>query len=893
MAITNINLNPSPEKGIDYTVTTDTSADWAGVANDTYFYDFGDKLPHYKNASGDILEVFSEGSTPVDVLGIADSDGVYTYYSDYTTAIVAVPIGGTIEQFGDIIETGSVVIAITKSVNIQMNGYSYTLDNVDGTHAFTVSGASAKLVKINNGTINRKNGTGRTLQVISSNALDVVDLTGTIITNENNNNWLLVGLTGIIIGGTYLGSNGIGIESSAKFSNFTYEGSGILQVKGTAIATKGYVNSSNATYAVTLGDSNAVVSFLEVKATVNVGIWSIGNIHNCNIEAVGYGVYSYGSDSKVTGTHAYSSGSLAFYLDAGQIINCEGYSDGNSALLIQGGATNGTMAKGCYFKSSAKYAIWIGNNGANIYDCYVECTLNSTVGHGIGFTSNAVSRIVDCTVKTANVGANALNGIASGFVTGLVSIGMTTSINPTFTVNQDATHIITGLVQHATQTAIIDSDLIEESINFHMDGSSLAGRYKDNLGVVTDIQFGTPTDVLGIADTDGVYTYYSDYSSAMASAVSGDTIEQFGNIIETGSVTITLKDRVRINMNGYKYQHINDDNIATFSSTVAITTKISNGTIIRNRTTGGSGIPLLQSTNADSVFDLTGVKLLVENCRAFWSQGTIIGCTVEAGGTLTAGAFFYGSLYGVTFISNDYQSIIYVGGSGTVTKDCTFISKALNGRWGQWTVGSGGKIINCYFESNTTASTLITAANTEYNYCNVVQLGSGVGITTSATGIVFNHCSSKSVSGRAYSGGGYAIFNNCVGFSESGQCVATGGGSIWNNCTLTTNSGSEVVHTFTEDNGFYNCVLTNNGTDSTSYAITSRNSDNASNYIVGCTLITASTTSPIMNIGGTNVNHFVYLADNKFKGGIGYTLPVTGNSVSPNNVDVYGNIQLT
>ena len=446
--------------------------------------------------------------------------------------------------------------------------------------------------------------------------------------------------------------------------------------------------------------------------------------------------------------------------------------------------------------------------------------------------------------------------------------------------------------QFANTNPISVSNLSEDEFAFHMDGNALAGKYKDNLGVVADIEFGTPTDVLGIADTSGVYTYYSDYSSAMAAAVLGDTIEQFGNIIETGSVTITLKDRVRINMNGYKYQHINDDNIATFLASTAITTKISNGTIIRNRTTAGSGIPLLQSSNADSVFDLTGVKLIVENARAFWSQGTIIGCTVEAGGTLSAPSFFYGSLYGVTIISNDYQSSIIVGGSGTVTNGCTFISKGLNGHWQQWTSGSGGKIINCYFESNSTNQTLTTVANTEYSYCKVVQLGSGGGITTSATGIVFNHCSSKAVSGRAYSGGGYAVFNNCVGYSESGQVAGTGGGSIWNNCSLTTNSGSEVVHTFTGDNGFYNCVLTNNGTDSTSYAITSRNSDNISNYIVGCTLITASATSPILNIGGTNVNHFVYLADNKFKGGTGYTLPVTGNSVSPNNVDVYGNIQL-
>jgi hypothetical protein len=63
---------------------TDTSADWASVANSTYFYDKADKLVHYKNASGTVLEVFSAGgltyftetenttapnaTTPVDIL---------------------------------------------------------------------------------------------------------------------------------------------------------------------------------------------------------------------------------------------------------------------------------------------------------------------------------------------------------------------------------------------------------------------------------------------------------------------------------------------------------------------------------------------------------------------------------------------------------------------------------------------------------------------------------------------------------------------------------------------------------------------------------------------------------------------------------------------------------
>ena len=44
---------------INYTHVTDTSADWASVPNSTYFYDKADKLVHYKNSGGTVLEIFS------------------------------------------------------------------------------------------------------------------------------------------------------------------------------------------------------------------------------------------------------------------------------------------------------------------------------------------------------------------------------------------------------------------------------------------------------------------------------------------------------------------------------------------------------------------------------------------------------------------------------------------------------------------------------------------------------------------------------------------------------------------------------------------------------------------------------------------------------------------
>jgi hypothetical protein len=72
MALTTLNLGYNPVASIAYTHVTDSSADWGLVPNSTYFYDKADKLPHFKDASGTILEVFGAATTPINIY---NSDG--------------------------------------------------------------------------------------------------------------------------------------------------------------------------------------------------------------------------------------------------------------------------------------------------------------------------------------------------------------------------------------------------------------------------------------------------------------------------------------------------------------------------------------------------------------------------------------------------------------------------------------------------------------------------------------------------------------------------------------------------------------------------------------------------------------------------------------------------
>ena len=61
MAINNVTTNTKPEKGITYSAITDSSVDWTGITNSTYFYDKATDLPYYKNSSGTVVSLFEEG----------------------------------------------------------------------------------------------------------------------------------------------------------------------------------------------------------------------------------------------------------------------------------------------------------------------------------------------------------------------------------------------------------------------------------------------------------------------------------------------------------------------------------------------------------------------------------------------------------------------------------------------------------------------------------------------------------------------------------------------------------------------------------------------------------------------------------------------------------------
>jgi hypothetical protein len=323
--------------GITYTRITDTSADFASIANSTYFYNKADGLIRYKDNAGTILEIFGAAGGASGVFGISNTSGVYTYYTTLTLAMAAAVSGNVIEMFADVTETGSVTITLKNNVNINGNGHTYTLNNTDTTTAFTVPVSVVTSCRINNITIIRSGNTGTTAYclVTLTNSSGIIDFSGSVLkntggsaavqygsTNEMNNLTAYGGAGGAIkigTGGARLnnstgyatgGGSGIQVNNGGDLHNctgYSDSGTGINAGAGTStnclgVSLTGYGMTANQYAYNCVGRSNSSVGFYSTSATIlsNCSGWSIsgaglyvGTCTNC-INGFGWSSSSFG-----------------------------------------------------------------------------------------------------------------------------------------------------------------------------------------------------------------------------------------------------------------------------------------------------------------------------------------------------------------------------------------------------------------------------------------------------------------------------------------------------------------------------------------------------------------------------------------------------------------------
>jgi hypothetical protein len=274
---------------------------------------------------------------------------------------------------------------------------------------------------------------------------------------------------------------------------------------------------------------------------------------------------------------------------------------------------------------------------------------------------------------------------------------------------------------------------------------------------------GSSGGIWGIANSSGVYTYYATLTLAMAAAVSGNTIELFADIVETGSVAITLKSGVKINGNGHTYTLSVNDN--THALICSVTVELFNWKVVRTGRANGSG-------------------------------GLVLSC---AGGTLRAQGVIMQNTYGTAVIDGaaiyGLNAIGYYSGfalqfEATRHYDCIGESTGL---------GSG---IESTYTVNCTGIAIsgagITGNGTHLNSTGISTSGSGL------SGQTFTDCVGLSTSGTGISATSQG--RNCIGISTSG----VGGDGVFYESTLISSSNYGATATL------YNCYVQSTSSIATS-----------------------------------------------------------------------------
>lgn len=381
--------------------------------------------------------------------------------------------------------------------------------------------------------------------------------------------------------------------------------------------------------------------------------------------------------------------------------------------------------------------------------------------------------------------------------------------------------------------------------------------------------------VFGISDASGSYTYYTDLSSSLSAAVSGDVIEAFADYTETTSFQLNFKSGVNINLNGYTYEYAAADTNHTLIDPIiggAVVT-IFNGIIKRTNSSAPTDTlgTCIRIQNSSTNITLQGVTVIAEDGSnaAYIGTGTLQGGFFRQIGT-TAGA------------NNGFQSVtnsvvsnvnVHCDDKRSLATGLVFNSHfRSDGNYGLF-VGSGGRARNCTAYSTAAAGLYVVG---EAFNC-VGDSTAADGIFGATAGKLYN-CTGKSTAGIGIYHGNECY--NSVGFSTS-----TYGMQILGNTqtvrTVNSTAFSSAAAAINNRAQIYNCSAITEWNDANGHAIISSwpGSNVHDCYVEVANSAAYGVHAPISNIYVTNIK------------GKGMTTMLNINSnLQANTPDAYGNI---
>jgi len=442
---------PTENTGDIYVLSSGASlhADWDGVSLQDWVRFDGDSWNSITPQKGSLcydktedslnfyngLEWNSMGASFGSV-GISDSTGAFTYYSTLADALSASSSGDTIQLFSNITETSDITVTCVDGVNINFNGYTYTLNTSGTSNAFTV-GDSVSL-EMYNGKIKRTGATSATTSKVSlrTSGAGTLTLKSMILENDFGNAGYISSLTRTVKGGDFVGEtlgvfvSGATIEDANASAN---SGTGLqVQNSGNAVNCYGFSTSGFGFYNNTSNANNCTG-----RSEGNVGLYlGNGQSYNCQgFSSSSYGVSITGT-AKFANIFGFSSASAGVSL-VGEGINVTGYSTASYGIRYHSGSGNHVVSNVKAF-STSDVSMYIFKNAGKVEFSNMDCdtTYNDATGHAILIEGASNDIILSGgSLRVHNSSANCINASSAKncYFVGLKFSNSTTSVNANIT----------------------------------------------------------------------------------------------------------------------------------------------------------------------------------------------------------------------------------------------------------------------------------------------------------------------------------------------------------------------------------------------------------------------------------------------------------------------------
>jgi len=364
---------------------------------------------------------------------------------------------------------------------------------------------------------------------------------------------------------------------------------------------------------------------------------------------------------------------------------------------------------------------------------------------------------------------------------------------------------------------------------------------------------GGGSGVFGIADATGTYTYYSTLTTAMLAAVTGQTIEMFADVVETGAVTITLKEGVTLNGNGHTYSLTTATLHDVFESNGAGDYRIYNLNV--NRTNGIANTYVLRAkTYVASYHYLDGCHFTTDSGGIRSESANVIQKFYDCKITITGAGVGIGTLQDAEFYNLD------VTGTSTSTGVLCGVGIAYNCTFNNSGIGIcllNSNAFNCIIIARGGGDTCRTTSNLSNcsiynyagrgNYVNCLQFNNCLIYSATSFGAYAENLNTKFRNCTIISAANYGALG---GVHENNSITSLAGGGAINtnltNCTVSSLWNNALGHSFTTTADNY--ILKNNSFKVTNASANCITSTTAKNVYYAASVFEGATTPVNANI---------------------------------------------